>query len=61
MNFFFVALVMFMVVKLYNRIRDKAGEEEVGTDVSTNDLLIEIRDELRKARGEMPLDTNSDK
>lgn len=59
MNFFFVALVLFMVVKLYNRIRDKAGEEEVGTEVSTNDLLAEIRDELRAARGEIPHDTNS--
>jgi large conductance mechanosensitive channel len=59
MNFFFVALVLFMVVKLYNRIRDKAGEEETGTEVSTNDLLAEIRDELRLARGQMPDDTNS--
>lgn len=58
MNFFFVALVLFMVVKLYNRIRDKAGEEEVSTEVSTNDLLAEIRDELRAARGQMPHDTN---
>jgi large conductance mechanosensitive channel len=60
MNFFFVALVLFMVVKLYNRIRDKAGEDEAGTDVTTNDLLIEIRNELRAARGEMPLDTKSE-
>jgi large conductance mechanosensitive channel len=59
MNFFFVALVLFMVVKLYNRIRDRAGEEEQGTEVSTNDLLAEIRDELRAARGQMPHDTNS--
>jgi large conductance mechanosensitive channel len=60
MNFFFVALVLFMVVKLYNRIRDTAGEQEVGAEVSTNDLLVEIRNELRAARGEMPLDTNSE-
>jgi large conductance mechanosensitive channel len=60
MNFFFVALVLFMVVKLYNRIRDTAGEPEVGAEVSTNDLLVEIRNELRAARGEMPLDTNSE-
>jgi large conductance mechanosensitive channel len=59
MNFFFVALVLFMVVKLYNRVRDKAGEGEVGTEVSTNDLLIEIRNELRAARGETPQETNS--
>lgn len=60
MNFFFVALVLFMVVKLYNRVRDKAGEEEKGTEVSTNDLLAEIRDELRAARGQISHDTNSD-
>jgi large conductance mechanosensitive channel len=59
LNFFFVALVLFMVVKVYNRIRDKAGESETGTEVSTNDLLAEIRDELRTARGQMPHDTNS--
>jgi large conductance mechanosensitive channel len=50
MNFFFVALVLFAVVKLYNRFRDKAGDETPGAP-STNDLLAEIRDELRAARG----------
>lgn len=53
MNFFFVALVLFMVVKVYNRVRDKAKDEESAektAEVSTNDLLIEIRDELRQAR-----------
>jgi large conductance mechanosensitive channel len=59
LNFFFVALVLFMVVKVYNRIRDKAGESEAGTEVSTNDLLAEIRDELRTSRGQIPHDTNS--
>jgi large-conductance mechanosensitive channel len=59
MNFFFVALVLFMVVKLYNRVRDLAGEGEVGAEVSTNELLIEIRNELRAARGETPQETNS--
>lgn len=51
MNFFFVALVLFAVVKLYNRFRDKSKDETPGGP-STNDLLAEIRDELRAARGE---------
>ena len=51
MNFFFVALVLFAVVKLYNRFRDKTNDETPGGP-STNDLLAEIRDELRAARGE---------
>ncbi len=50
MNFFFVALVLFGVVKLYNRFRDKGGDG-APTGPSTNDLLAEIRDELRAARG----------
>jgi large-conductance mechanosensitive channel len=50
MNFFFVALVLFGVVKLYNRFRDKTDDESSDTP-STNDLLAEIRDELRAARG----------
>lgn len=47
-NFFFVALALFIVVKVYNRFRDKS-EPEVQS-VTTNDLLVEIRDELRQAR-----------
>jgi large conductance mechanosensitive channel len=50
MNFFFVALVLFAVVKLYNRFRDNTSDETPGAP-STNDLLAEIRDELRAARG----------
>jgi large conductance mechanosensitive channel len=50
MNFFFVALVLFAVVKLYNRVRDTSNDEAQSV-VSTNDLLAEIRDELRIARG----------
>jgi large conductance mechanosensitive channel len=50
MNFFFVALVLFAVVKLYNRFRDNTSDETPGGP-STNDLLVEIRDELRAARG----------
>ena len=49
MNFFFVAVVLFGVVKLYNRFRDKGGDG-APTGQSTNDLLAEIRDELRAAR-----------
>ena len=50
MNFFFVALVLFVVVKLYNRVRDTSNDEAQSV-VNTNDLLAEIRDELRVARG----------
>ena len=50
MNFFFVALVLFVVVKLYNRVRDTSNDEAQNV-LSTNDLLAEIRDELRVARG----------
>lgn len=50
MNFFFVALVLFAVVKLYNRLRDKEVTEDGSPDLSTNELLAEIRDELKKSR-----------
>lgn len=50
MNFFFVALVLFGVVKVYNRFRDKSTEDAPAGGPSTNDLLAEIRDELRAAR-----------
>lgn len=50
MNFFFVALVLFAVVKLYNRLRDKEVNEDGTPAQTTNDLLAEIRDELRKAQ-----------
>ena len=48
MNFFFVALALFMVVKLYNRFRSNDDKEKAA--LNTNDLLVEIRDELRAAR-----------
>jgi large conductance mechanosensitive channel len=48
LNFFFVSLALFLVVKLYNRFRN--ADEQAKTEVSTNDLLTEIRDELRAAR-----------
>lgn len=59
MNFFLVALVLFMVVKVYNRVSDKAGENEIATEVSTNALLIEIRDELRASGGQRNTDSNT--
>lgn len=50
LNFFFVALVLFAVVKVYNRLRDSGEEAGATPEVTTNDLLAEIRDELRQAR-----------
>jgi large conductance mechanosensitive channel len=50
LNFFFVALVLFSVVKLYNRVRDKDELAEGSVEPTTNELLAEIRDELRLAR-----------
>jgi large conductance mechanosensitive channel len=50
LNFFFVALVLFAVVKLYNRFRDTDVNADGSPVASTNDLLAEIRDELRLAR-----------
>jgi len=40
-----VAFVMFSIVKLYNKFRSAAAAS------TTNDLLAEIRDELRKNNG----------
>jgi large conductance mechanosensitive channel len=48
LNFFFVALALFMVVKLYNRFRSKEDKEKAS--LNTNDLLVEIRNELRATR-----------
>ena len=51
LNFVLVAMALFVVVKLYNRFRD--GDDAVKKDEgpSTNQLLAEIRDELRRPRG----------
>jgi large conductance mechanosensitive channel len=49
LNFFFVSLALFLVVKLYNRFR--LSDDEKKEELSTNDLLVEIRDELRASRG----------
>jgi large conductance mechanosensitive channel len=48
LNFFFVALALFLVVKLYNRFRSNDDKEKAA--LNTNDLLVEIRDELRATR-----------
>ena len=50
LNFILVAMALFVVVKLYNRFRD--GDDAVKKDEgpSTNQLLAEIRDELRRSR-----------
>ena len=48
LNFLFVALALFMVVKLYNRFRSNEDKEKAA--LNTNDLLVEIRDELRATR-----------
>lgn len=55
MNFFFVAFALFVVVKFYNRFRGKDDAEIAKENaVNTNDLLVEIRDELRAARENRP-------
>ena len=53
-NFLIVAFVVFMLVKMVNRIKDAAAKEEVAAaeaapaGPSEIDLLIEIRDALKK-------------
>lgn len=49
LNFFFVALALFLVVKVYNRFRNK---DDAPKGPTTEQLLAEIRDELRLARGQ---------
>lgn len=45
-NFVAVALVLFLIVKAYNRMRDKAEETSAGpTEI---EILADIRDELRR-------------
>lgn len=48
LNFLFVAMALFMVVKLYNRFR--TSDDKAKAALNTNDLLLEIRDELRASR-----------
>lgn len=52
-NFFIIAFVVFMLVKMVNRIKAAAEKpDEVAPEVKSGpsqvDLLIEIRDELKK-------------
>ena len=58
LNFFFVALALFLVVKVYNRFRAKddadAESTAASTAASTNDLLAEIRDEIKAMRTSSP-------
>ena len=52
MNFLLVSIALFVVVKLYNRFRDRDDNNAAADDAqSTNALLVEIRDELRAQRG----------
>lgn len=49
LNFLLVSLALFVVVKFYNRFRERDDKKDTGP--STNELLAEIRDELRRGRG----------
>lgn len=44
-SFVIIGLVIFMLVKFYNRATAKVDEEDGPTD---NDLLVDIRDSLAK-------------
>lgn len=58
LNFFFVSVALFLVVKFYNRFRDRDEEADDAEAPATTDdlalLLREIRDEMRAARGDVP-------
>jgi large conductance mechanosensitive channel len=54
LNFFFVSLALFLVVKFYNKFRAKDDAAAESTAVSTNDLLAEIRDEIKAMRSSSP-------
>ena len=52
-NFLIIAWVVFMLVKMVNRVKDAAAEEEEAAEEapagpSELDILIEIRDSLKK-------------
>lgn len=51
-NFFFVSVALFIVVKVYNRFREKDEQVTETHAETTDDLLRQIRDELRASRGE---------
>jgi large conductance mechanosensitive channel len=50
LNFLLVAVALFVVVKFYNRLRDKDVSSSTDETPTTNELLAEIRDELRRSR-----------
>lgn len=50
LNFLLVAVALFVVVKFYNRFRDRDEQAKADEGPSTNELLAEIRDELRRGR-----------
>lgn len=50
LNFLLVAVALFVVVKFYNRLRDNDGPPLTDEGPSTNALLADIRDELRRRR-----------
>jgi len=54
LNFFFVSLALFLVVKFYNKFRAKDDAVADSTAASTNDLLAEIRDEIKAMRTSSP-------
>ncbi|MFM2046674.1 MAG: large-conductance mechanosensitive channel protein MscL [Actinomycetota bacterium] len=51
LNFLLVAIALFVVVKFYNRFRDRDDGVKSEESATTNELLTEIRDELRRGRG----------
>jgi large conductance mechanosensitive channel len=55
-NFLIVAWVVFLLVKMVNRVKSAAEKpDEIAPDVPTGpselDILLEIRDEMKKANG----------
>ncbi|AXI53276.1 Large-conductance mechanosensitive channel (plasmid) [Pseudoseohaeicola sp. NH-UV-7] len=53
-NFLIIAWVVFMLVKMVNRVKDAAAKEEEAADAapagpSELDVLLEIRDAMKKA------------
>lgn len=59
LNFFFVSLALFIVVKFYNRFRNVDDDAAAGAGAAAANeevavLLREIRDEMRAARGDAP-------
>ncbi|MBK5288555.1 MAG: large conductance mechanosensitive channel protein MscL [Acidimicrobiia bacterium] len=49
-NFLIVAFVLFLVIKGYDRMKDRMGVKEAEAGPTEADLLAEIRDELKQQR-----------